>query len=259
MRNDATRLVIMADEDDYGTLSVKNKLKDSRVTWSIEPRPDALGTKYNRVMKIAPADVYMVMVDYAPCVTENFDNVLLEAAQVYPDGYSIIINHLANLSFSQMNAVTHKLAAKLGGIYPEYFPYWFVDHWLEEMAKRLGRQVYCDIVMDCARRPGTIGKKEPYLWGALFTWLRAERERKAVEIIDSEDFDETPARKVALKRNFALWDQWSFAINYGLKDDPGEEVHDDDERYLRLRNPALKFIEEAVKANGLGSDGNLVS
>src|SRR5215831_18683394 len=82
MRNDATRLVILADDDDYGTLSVKSKIDDERILWSIESRPDALGAKYNRAMKIAPADVYMVMVDYAPCVTEDFDNVILGAAQV---------------------------------------------------------------------------------------------------------------------------------------------------------------------------------
>lgn len=230
-----TRLVIAVDDDDDGTISMQGSIKDPRVIWSIEPRPDSVGEKFNRVMQVAPADVYMVHVDYAPQMTPGFDQRVLDAAEVYPDGYAIILGHLANLCFSSINAVTHKMAARMGGIYPTHFPYWFVDHWLEDVAKRIGRQVFVDALVDCSRKQTTIGKQEPAFWGALFDWLHVERRQIAEDIINSPDFDETPARKRALLRNYPLIEEWSQIVNYGLRNDPGAPVDEGDERYERIR------------------------
>ena len=238
-----TRLVICADDDDDGTISMQAKITDPRVIWSIEPRPDTVAEKYNRVMKVAPADVYMVHVDYAPQMTKGFDERVLEAATVYPDGYAFILGHLANLAFTSINAVTHKLAAKMGGIYPEHFPYWFIDHWFEDLARKTGRQVFVDAQVDCNNKQPTIGKAEPFLWGAVFEALKSERHAIALDIINSPDFDDTEVRKRALIRNFALSDDWSFLINYGLRDDGGDIP--DDERYMRLRKKGIAIVEAA--------------
>jgi hypothetical protein len=237
---DTTRLIIAADDDDEGTLSMRDTINDPRVIWSVEPREDSLGAKYNRVLKIAPADAYMVMVDYAPCMTKGFDEKILEAAQVYPDGYAFMVNHLANLSFSQMNAITHKLATKIGGIYPEHFPYWFVDHWFEDLAKQTARQVFVDVWMDCTRKQPTQEKKEPYEWGCLFDFLYVDRRRIAQSIINAPDFDETPARKAALLRNEPLIREWSMIINSMLQSEQGNPVGEEDLRYHRLKKKAFE-------------------
>lgn len=246
IRHPETKLVIVCDDDDDGTLSMRDALNDPRIVWSVEPRPDSLGEKYNRVMRVAPADVYMVMVDYAPCVTDGFDERVIDAAQVYPDGYAVILGHLANLSFSSINGVTHKLAEKMGGIYPEHFPYWFIDHWLEDVAKQIGRQVFVDALIDCSKRPGTMDKREPGFWGVLFDWLHMERRRIAQDIITSPDFDETAARKAALLRNYPLVEEWSVIINSMTRNDPGVEVDANDERYARIRQRANETIKSCV-------------
>lgn len=243
IKHPETKLLICADDDDDGTLSMRDKITDPRVIWSVKPREDSVGAKYNRVLKEAPADVYMVMVDYAPCVTEGFDNKIIEAAQVYPDGYAVILNWLANGSFSQLNAVTHKLAKKMGGIYPEYFPYWFVDHWLEDVAKQIGRQVFVDVFMDCRNKQPTMGLVEPALWGCLFDLLCVERRDLARSIINSKDFDDTPARKAALIRNEPLVRHWSVMINETLKQMDQGKVDEGDERYMRIRKRGIEMIE----------------
>jgi len=250
IRHRGTKLVIAADDDDVGTVGLKDRLGDPRIAWSVKPREDSLGAKYNRVMSVAPAEVYTAMVDHSPHVTPGFDEKILEAAQVYPDGYCFILNHLANLSFSQINATTHKTVEKMGYFFPEYFPYWFVDHWFEEMAKHLGRQVFVDVLLDGSRRPGsnqvngTMEMKEPYFWGCVFDALHAERRELAHRIIDSPDFDETPARKRALKRNAVLWHEWSALINENLKEIQGQEVRPDDERYHRLQAKAIELVQK---------------
>src|SRR5262249_59440327 len=88
IRHPGTKLVIAADDDDVGTVGLKDRLGDPRIVWSVKPREDSLGTKYNRVMSVAPAEVYTAMVDHSPHITPGFDEKILEAAQVYPDRYS---------------------------------------------------------------------------------------------------------------------------------------------------------------------------
>jgi hypothetical protein len=240
-----TKLVFLVDEDDTGTLSLRNKpsdpVNDPRVIWSIEPRPDALGTKYNRMMRVAPADAYLVMVDYAPHMTPGFDANVLDAASVYSDGYAIILNFYANLSFSQINAVTHKMAEKMGGIYCEFFPYWFVDHWLEEIAKRTGRGVFANVFIDCSRKQETIGYRDPAFWGAVFQYLRPEREAIVDSILNAPDFKHDLAEyKEAMRRNGTSIDHWSYLINSSLGDaqaPPGD-----------LSDPAYKRLVEAACA-----------
>ncbi len=191
----------------------------------------------------------MVMVDYAPCVTDGFDELIIEAAQVYPDGYSMIVNHLANQAFSQMNAVTHKLAMKMGGIYPTIFPYWFVDHWFQDIGKQINREVFVDVWMDCTRRPGTMDKLEPALWGNVFDWLYLDRRNLARKIINLPDFDETPARKAALLRNHELVEEWSRIINKSLQGEPPGVVDESNERYMRIRKLAIDLVQPIIDAH----------
>ncbi len=242
-----TRLIILADDDDKATQSLRNKLTDKRIIWSIEPKPDSLGTKYNRMIKVRPADVYLSMVDYAPHMTDGFDTEILAASNVYSDGYAFIINYFANFSFSQINAITAKAADKMGGIYPELFPYWFVDHWFQEVAKRVGREVFAPVYVDCSRKQPTIGLRDSYFWGQVFGLTAPERVEIANKILGADDFKVDLAENgVALRRNWALLEQWSWLINESLdKDQPRE---DGDEAYNRLVQKALAIVKPRQKA-----------
>src|SRR5262245_65609119 len=121
----------------------------------LEPRAFSLGEKYNRILTLAPADVHLVMVDYAPHITEGFDEEILKAASIYSDGYAVIYNWWANLSFPGINAVTAKLAERMGGIYPTLYPYWWIDHHLDDIAQMIGRITFAEVAIDVSNRPGT--------------------------------------------------------------------------------------------------------
>ena len=239
VREADTRLVILADEDDQATQSMRNKLTDKRIIWSIEPRPDSLGTKYNRMMKVRPADVYLVMVDYAPHMTDGFDTEILAASNVHDDGYAFIINYFANHSFSQINAVTHKAAEKMGGIYPDFFPYWFVDHWFQEIGKRVGREVFARVWVDCSHKQPTIGLRDQYFWGQVFGLLKPEREQAAEAIL--KEMDLWDWQKSILRRNWPLLDQWSWMINETLEKDMPQDAGDPS--YQRLVDKALAIVK----------------
>lgn len=206
---DDTRLVVSVDSDDRPTLtSIENgqllggSLSALPVVWNIADREMTLGAKYNRAL-LYPADVYLVMVDYAPHVTPGFDQKILDAAAVFPDGVGVVYNTLANASFPQINAVTRKWVELTGYIYPPYWPYWFIDHWLDDVARITDRISCADVRINTSARqaepgtPWTQGLRDLLFWSNYFELLRPVRDQQALKIIDT--LDEPEWRKTLLR------------------------------------------------------------
>jgi hypothetical protein len=206
----STTFVILGDHDDE---ELHRTAFPEGVIVNIEQREDSLGGKWNRLLRIAPADVYLVMVDYAPQTTDGFDDLILNAAYRFKDGIGLVCNHLANLSFPTSQAVTHRMAEVMGGIYPEHFPYWFVDHWLDDVAKMIGRLSFADFRVDVQKRPGTQDMREPALWAALYDSLEQEREVVANRLLD--EMDESDWRRDLLRSSWPIIHQRSRMLNAG--------------------------------------------
>lgn len=239
-----TRVAILADADDTSTVEM-SRGDWGEIVWSIEEREDSVGAKFNRVLKIAPAQVYMVMVDYVAYVTPGFDQKILDAAELFPDGIGVVYNHMANLSFPFMNAVTSGYVDKTGGIYQEYFPYWFVDHWLDDIARMIGRISYADVEVKMDVKPPTQGHREPAFWATLYDALTLERRRIARGIIDSPDFLETEWRKKILREHHPLIEERSAMLNNMVKTMAAMDKTTD-ERYERIRGRAVETMKRCM-------------
>lgn len=248
IRHANTRVMVSVDDDDKATLEVAERCQQvfDKLMFSVKPREDSLGEKYNRMLA-TPADVYLAMVDYAPHITPGFDVKILEAAAVYPDRLCYVFNQLANLSFPQINAATAQMVEKVGYFYPPYFPYWFVDHWLDDIARMTERFVYADVVTDNVKRANTMEFREINFWSTLFDASYLTRERLSASIISY--LDETPAKKAALIRNFPLVRQHSLMINNNARAQFSTQPDAPwDDRYRRIRARAVEaykgFIAE---------------
>lgn len=248
-----TRLIIAVDDDDMDSIVAASELSERsrRVITSVMPREDSLGEKYNNRMSVAPADVYLAMVDYAPHVTPGFDAKILDAASVYPDGIGVVYNHMANMSFPQINAVTHRLAELMGGMYPGHFPFWFVDHWLDDVAKMIDRIVFADVEIDTSARPGTMESREPFWWATFFDAMAAKRQEIALSIINAPDFADADWRKDMLVSRFPLIEYVSQAINDHVRAMPwakdGADPARHDERYKRIKAAAMQVVAPYVR------------
>lgn len=235
-----TSLVVLGDHDDE---ELKTTRFPAGVILNIQQREDSLGGKWNRLLRIAPADVYLVMVDYAPNVTKGFDRKLVEAAGRFKDGIGVLCNHLANLSFPTSQAVTHRMAEVMGGVYPEHFPYWFVDHWLDDLSRMVGRLSFVDFQVDIHKRPGTQEMREPALWAALYDALEHERESVANKLLSA--MDEPEWRRELLRSSWPLIHQRSRMINSLVRQMPAKE-HGIDSRYLRIRAKAHEKLKDTL-------------
>jgi hypothetical protein len=189
----------------------------------------------------APADIYMVLVDFVSILTRGFDEMIVEAASVFRDGYAVLNGPLANLSFPSVQAVTHKFADAAGGIYPTYWPFWFIDHWLDDLGRMIGRMGFAPVNVDPSRRPGkTHELRDLPLWTRIYDLTAPERHQQACNIMAQPDFEASDWMKEALAQYWPQIDLRSRAINALVL--AGEDHIaaarggvEPDERYLRIK------------------------
>lgn len=239
-----TSIVVALDADDEPSITAA-KAFEPRVIVSVEPRPDTIAEKWNRVLRIAPADVYLTMVDHAPHTTRGFDQKILDAAALFPDGIGVVYNHLANLTFSQINGVTAGLARLMGGkIYPELFPYWFVDHWLDDIARTIGRVAFADVWQTPIVKPATQEMREPAFWGTFYDALAPMRRDIAHRIIAAAEFDEPEWRKRLLLTAYPLVEERSAMVNNRVRGLTWNKALDlQDPRYVRVKERAVALLK----------------
>lgn len=269
-----TRLMISADADDKPTSDALRNwigMDFPRVFLSVSEREDTVAEKWNRAIEACPADVYVPAVDYRPITTPGFDKIILDAAALFPDNIGCVYLPMANASFPALQAVTAGLAAKLGYIYPPYFPFWFVDHWIDDIARLIDRISYADVAShDAWRPPATTGLRDVHFWATVYDAAQLVRRGQARAIVDSDEFQEPPWRKALLLRHHPLIEYRSLWINQlvreqaaAIEQSRGGAESEPDARYLRLKAKAttlllgwMKDIEAEAASHQFKEDQN---
>ncbi len=260
-RDDNTVLWIMVDKDDKETLAAARKLQDrhgeARIGVSIRPREDTIAAKWNRILELQPdADVYLAGADDDPYLTQGYDSLILQAARRFPDGIGMVYGQMANASFSRAVAPTRALTEKLGWMFPEHFPYWFVDHWTDDVAKLIGRISFADITTDQTRPGKTQELREVDWWATWFDAAYLMRRKQAHNIIESNDFDEPAWRKEVLLTHHPLVEfhsRWTNNHVRSIAKDlhmwSGLKTHD--ERYQRIKDKATAMVPHLLDDYGM--------
>lgn len=189
-----TRLLIAIDDDDQATIDrISDLPKDDRVIISVKPREDTRGGKTDRLLLEAPADLYLVGHDSAPIATYGFDQMFINGAKLFDDGIVCVCSRMANASFPQLQAVTQKWVDIVGYIYNPAYPFWFIDHDLDDIARMSGRVVYTEVECSIAgMRPAkTIRLRDLRFWIDYYDALILRRRRKAWSLIDAIDVPES--------------------------------------------------------------------
>jgi len=246
-----TVMLVACDEDDPQTIEALAKADlGDRVVATNTPRLDTIADKWNLALSI-PADVYLVVGDDDPYCTEGYDTKILEAAKRFPDGIGMVYGHLANLSFSGSVAPTAGLCRKMGYIQPTYFPYWFCDHYTDDIARIIGRISVADIRTDQSNAGKTQEMREPGWWATFFDACYLKRRREAHRIINSEDFAGEPWHKELLRTHHPLIEQRSRMINSSVRAQSKQlegwsGLKNQDARYLRVKQRALDMIAQLL-------------
>lgn len=257
-----TVLIVQADEDDRATIDV---CKAQGWRWcggdgggvgiDIRPREDTIAAKWNRALKV-PGDVYLVAADDDPYVTPGYDTKIIEAAKRFPDGIGMVYGHLANLSFSGAVAPTRKLCELMGGkIFPEYFPYWFCDHWTDDVARIIGRLSFANIRTDQSKPGVTQEMREPGWWATWFDAAYLMRRKQAHDIIDRLG-SMSDWQYDLLKTHHPLIEVRSRMINHGVRAQNDQLSQwagslKPDERYNRVKQRAIDMVPHLLNDYGM--------
>ena len=258
-RHANTEMHVQIDADDQATLAVVNEINDiaPAVHPNVQPREDTIAEKWNRCLH-RPADVYLVAADDDPYISPGYDSKILEAAERFPDGIGYVYGHLANLSFTGAVAVTRGMADKMGYIFPPYFPYWFVDHWTDDVARITGRISFANIGTDQTKAGKTQEMREPGWWATFFDAAYLMRRKQAHDIMDHEDFRaSTPPWQIELlKTHHPLIEVRSRMINSGVRSQSAQLSQwagnlKPDDRYNRVKQRAIALVPRLLEDYGM--------
>lgn len=253
-----TLFIIQADQDDQATQwafynSVAQGLKPAagQLAICVLPREDTIAAKWNRALQVS-ADLYLVAADDDPYITPGYDTRLLDAASRFPDGIGMVYGHMANASFSGVVAPTRGLVDKLSYIFPEYFPYWWVDHWTDDIARMIGRISFADVRTDQSKAGKTQEMREPGWWATWFDAAYRMRRAAAQAIIKSDDFQEPQWRKEMLIAQAPMIETRSRWINdqvraQGRQLEGWSGLSPADERYQRVKQKAVEIIPQLLE------------
>lgn len=228
---------------------------------SVRPREDSRGEKYDRALTEAPADVYLPAVDCAPVITPAFDQAIINAARVFDDGICCVHTPMINGSFPPgLQAFTAGWVEKIGYIYNHEYPFWFIDHETDDLARLICRYVPVDINVNVSElRPDkTMRLRDLAFWTTYYDMMTLERRLKARQIINSPDFEGSHGLKLALCNNYHAVEARSYAINKWVRENAAAieaqrgEQGSPDEGYLRAKAKAEHklglFLEQAKLA-----------
>lgn len=251
-----TVMMVQVDEDDAATITALSMAElDNRVKVNVKLREDTIAAKWNRALA-EPADLYLVAADDDPYITPGYDAKLVGAAKLFPDGIGMVYGWMANASFSGVVAPTVRLTEKLGHIFPELFPYWFVDHWTDDLARLIGRLAFADVRTDQSRAGKTQEMREPGWWATFFDAAYLMRRKIARNIIDSGNFDEPDWRKDMLRSHPPLIEFRSKWINDNVRAQSKQlegwsGLKTADPRYQRVKQAAIDMIPHLLNDYGM--------
>lgn len=254
-----TKVMVSIDEDDKETISALNRLPtDDRIHISIKPREDSRGEKYDRALTEHPAHVYLPTVDCAPLITPGWDQMILDATGAFPDGIGCVYTPMSNHHFPGLQAPTARLVDKLGHIYNPEYPFWFVDHELDDICRMLGRFAFVDVHFANAEwRPGTtIRMRHLSFWVHYFHIMTEERQKRAWAIIDSPEFLGSQSYKALLKNQSIAVCARSAGINSNVlenaalieKERGDKTPAEQDEGYMRALQRAQAKLQKIMQA-----------
>ena len=248
-----TVVMVQADTDDglFSSEIIRDLLAiDSRVRVSARAREDTIAAKWNRALEVE-ADAYVCLAVDDPLIFERSDEKILAAASLFPDGVGMVYGRMANASFSSTICFTKRMTQLLGYIQPEYFPYWFCDHWTDDIGRMIGRIIMADVAtLQCVDR-SKVGRtqemREPGWWATWFDANYMVRREHAHHIIDQ--LDEPEWRKEMQKSIAPLTEYRSRLINDNVRQTEKMEGFGTllsrslkEERYVRIKQKAIEAV-----------------
>ena len=232
---DKIELWVYVDDDDIRTLdfiaSEWDKSIGIQINWHVSSRPITHGAAFTELWNISSnAGIYMVFCDDYVVNTDNWDIFVRETFFNIPSD-RIAVGYLSDplMPKGGINFMveTAEWINQVGHFVVPYFPYWFGDTWLQQIAEMVDRKYA--IPVNVWPMGGEKGKTHrlwdlPF-WDHFFNALLAERVETAIGIIDRLTSDNTVAREYAIANMYEKIEEFEEAAKAGQSRKELESTH----------------------------------
>ena len=211
-RKDKTSVWLYVDEDDQVTRRAIEAKQfpeiDMPVHWHFGPQTACLGDTHDALWAASgrSSEVYMVSGDDMRFDTAGWDDIARNAFAQYPDGVLLAFPHDPMTA----DTATYPLfgwgwLAELRRFFPGYFPYWYDDRWVSQVARLADRYVKLPILLYPIRGKGrTRRMRNLPFWARFFQLTLEERKDTARSLIQAIHRTNAAARDAALGKIEAL-------------------------------------------------------
>lgn len=250
-RPDRTTISVALDDDDGSNPDAP--ATRSKLVWHVGPREDSLGAKYNRCAKFAPANVYVLGADDNVFQAERWDDLIRERMALFSASFGFVYFGRLDGTLPTQMAIPHRVVERQGFLFPPYWPVWFHDTWIDEIAHMTGRILWADIpVEEIGGRGKSRGVRDVTFWAALFDYTRPMRVKLARELSREHNPD---WYQTMLEQRHSILDLF-FQSRMGRLRDPATATMFEqrmsfdapaDERYMRIKVQAEQMLRTAAE------------
>ena len=211
-RKDKTSLWLYVDEDDQVTRQAIEAKRFPEiglpVHWHFGPQTACLGDTHDALWAASgrSSEVNMVSGDDMRFDTAGWDDIARNAFAQHPDGVLLAFPHDPMTA----DTATYPLfgwgwLATLRRFFPGYFPYWYDDRWVSQVARLAERYVKLPILLYPVRGKGrTRRMRNLPFWTRFFQLTLEERKDTARRLIQAIHRTDAAARDAALGKVEAL-------------------------------------------------------
>lgn len=250
-----TTISVALDWDDESMKGINPPELPCKLIWNMSAREDSLGAKYNRAADASEAHAYVLGADDNVFTTPGWDERIRSTMRQFNGEFGFIYFGRLDGTLPTNFAVPHQLKTAQGGrIFPPFFPFWFHDTWIDEIAHLAGRILWTDIkVEEIHGRGKSRGIRDVAFWAGLFDATRPPR--IAVADALSQQYNPGWLQMQLLQRRDIL--SMFFASRMLRLRDP-QQAHEfeqrmsfdapEDERYKRIKAHAETILQAQAEA-----------
>lgn len=235
---------VVCDDDDPDTSNwCKSVQSEIPLAYVCGPRRRAMGEMINDMAERMPADVYLVINDDVLCLSLNWDQVIADALTKTPHGVFWWTSECEQQVLFPI--VSHKWKEAAGGVFSDFFPFWYDDLCLVELWTMTTSEENIMLPIKICDRPNTRTHRmrELKFWQKVYNGTRKLRVKKAYEIAEKLGLEKPQAPdKIAVLLDLHMRrvsDEWIQRIedNQGDKSPP-------DAAYLKKREEAERLLND---------------
>ena len=255
------RYVVGVDDDDEETRRACEWLgskKQISLGVRVDARPVSLGGLINELALCKPADVYAAVNDDIVCLSPGWDEEIAKAVERLPHGVFWWTDGSGNGALFPI--VTEKWRAAAGGIFSEWFPFWYDDLCLLELWMMTTDAEIQELDIKICDKPRTVTHRmrELKFWQNVYIATRKLRVAQAYDIAAKLGLPKPQGTEhiAALMNNHIkrVADEWIAEIeaNQGDKTPP-------DENYRIAKDKARRMLEEVSPEIAANAAANVVN